>query len=153
MFRMTRVKWSLVGLGALIVVALAAAWGVRHYRDGAPTVDFSAADLEKGGPARPGEHDALISACQARFRERLGENAPGVCDCLAAQAEQNMARPWRLMLTAKFSNDVKQSMAVSKGVAAAGLNTEAADAAERDALTEIAAIIAQCVKAKRTPEL
>jgi hypothetical protein len=143
---MTRIKWGLT-FGALILLALAAAWGVRHHDDGIPPVPFSATDLEKGGPVLPGEHEALISACRSEFQTRLGDNASGVCSCLATQAEQNIARPWRLMLTAKFSNNARQSIAISKGVEAAGLSREAEDAAEGGALTEMAAILMQCQKA------
>ncbi len=143
---MTFGKWGLLGFGALVAIALGATWALRHRDDGIPAIEFSPADLQKGGRVLPGEHDAMVAACQREFQARLADKTAAVCACLATQSEQRLARPWRLRLAAKFENDETRFKAVGKGLKAAGMSQQDETTAEGAALQDIANILMTCRK-------
>lgn len=89
---MTFGKWGLLGFGALVAIALGATWALRHRDDGIPAIEFSPADLQKGGRVLPGEHDAMVAACQREFQARLADKTAAVCACLATRASS----AWRV---------------------------------------------------------
>jgi hypothetical protein len=137
---MTVLKWVLVILGVLFLLAGAAFIGVFYWASSIETVQITEADLAVGGSYPPEERQALLNACNGRNIEKRADS----CTCIADKAGTELSRFLRLILTATLEGNATKIVAVTKGLMASGVPQEKAAAMEKGAEQRFDALMQAC---------
>ncbi len=126
---MTGLKWVLVVLGVLFLLAAAAFVGALYWASSIESVHVTQADLEIGGSYPPEERQALLDACN----KSNAQKAAAACTCVADKAGTDLSRFLRLILTATLEKNATKLVALGKGLLGSGLPQDKAKDVEKEA--------------------